>query len=181
MKPIPNLLIVGGTGRNTGKTELVCRIISKISMQRQVYAAKTSEIAPSIGSPSNNALPDGCSYHIYEEKNRKSDKDTARMLNAGAHQVFYLRSDDKNIAEGFTKLLDQIPQNIPLICESNTLAKYFKPALYLVVTQGDTKQITFRERLKHADAVITSDGWSGFAEVDAILFTNNKWLLHPHP
>lgn len=40
------LLVVGGTGRDVGKTEFVCKLMGKISEYRPVYALKVSAIFP---------------------------------------------------------------------------------------------------------------------------------------
>ena len=179
MEHFKNLLIVGGTGRNTGKTELVCILISKMSRQRRIYGAKTTEIAPEKCEIMANTLSANNGWCIFEEKSRNSGKDTARMLQAGAHRVYYLQSSDENVAEGFLELLRLLPENTPLICESNSLAEHLKPGLFLVVTRGEGTDKKHRDRLSKADAIFISDGCSGFAEADEIRFSSEGWLKKP--
>ena len=175
MEYYKNLLIVGGTGRNSGKTELICTIISKISRQHRIYGAKTTEIAPEKGIIEGKTISGNSGWIIYEEEDRDSGKDTARMLKAGAHRVYYLQSNDQNIVEGFLEVLRLLPDNTPLVCESNSLAYHLKPGLHLVVTRGETTDKRLRDRLANADEIIVSDGCSGFAEADGIRFTSEGW------
>jgi Ni2+-binding GTPase involved in maturation of urease and hydrogenase len=179
MKFLKNLLIIGGTGRNTGKTELICTIISKISRQCHIYGAKTTDVAPRKAEMAAHTITGDSGWLIYEEENKKSGKDTSRMLGAGAHRVYYLQSNDENVAEGFLELLNLLPENTPLVCESNTLADHFKPGLFLVVTRGETRDKKIQDRLIKADAIIISDGCSGFAEADRIRFTSDGWQKLP--
>src|SRR6056297_165204 len=93
----PNLLIVGGTGRNVGKTEFVCRLIEKISRTEVVYALKVSAIFPDEEIYHGNHDGEESVHHLFEETRMETGKDTSRMLQAGASRVFYLRGDDNTI------------------------------------------------------------------------------------
>lgn len=179
MEHFKNLLIVGGTGRNTGKTELICTIISKISRQRQIYGAKTTEIAPEKCTMQEKTISGNSGWLLYEEGCRDSGKDTARMLKAGAHRVYYLKCNDETVAEGILELLRLLPENTPLICESNTLANHLEPGLFLVVTRWEIKDKRLQDRLAKADIIVVSDGCSGFAEADEIQFTSEGWVKVP--
>ena len=172
------LLIVGGTGRNTGKTEFCCRLIAKISRCADVYALKVSAI-----------LPDEALYHgdhrglkgnrLFEELRHDTDKDSSRMLRAGASRVFYLQGDDNNIRAGYREFTRQVPDHSVVVCESNSLATIVRPALLVVVTSaaGPVKPRS-RPLLESADLMVISDGRTGFPELDRIsLDAEKRWQL----
>lgn len=127
------LVIVGGTGRNVGKTEFICRLITNISTEHPVYAIKVSAIFPGEELFHGNHSVNKTTSHLIEEKNKFTDKDTSRMLRAGAIQVFYLRTCDSRIKAGFDAFLKRIPEKAALVCESNSLGLFVEPALSLMV------------------------------------------------
>lgn len=177
---IKNLLIVGGAGRNVGKTEFVCRLIRKIAKKHEVYGLKVSTIFPDEQLFHGDHSGDAPSGHLYEETRVSPEKDTSRMLRAGAKRVFYLRSDDnKGVLAGFEEFLQKIPRDAAVICESNSLGNIVEPALYIMVksVSGEVKTRAITQ-LAHADLVVVSDGQSGFPEIEKIaLDRNNHWRL----
>jgi hypothetical protein len=173
------LLIVGGTARNVGKTELVCRIIKKISADIRVYALKVSAIFPDEGIYHGDHEGDPEAQYLFEETRYDTAKDTSRMLRAGARKVFYLRGEDKSIYESFTRFQSELPANTAVVCESNSLAEYVQPGLLIMVTKdGEEVKPRAKARLSQADLVIVSDGKSGFTELDRIHYTPvGHWYL----
>lgn len=169
------LLIVGGTGRDVGKTEFVCRLIKKISSQRPVYAIKVSSIFPGEELYHGTHSAEDSGLHLFEETNRESEKDTSRMLVAGAARVFYLRSDGPGIQVGFNEFINKIPVSSAVVCESNSLGQYVKPALSIMVRSRDgqvkPRAIT---QLECADLVVVSNGVSGFPELESISFSEKE-------
>jgi hypothetical protein len=166
------LVIVGGTGRNVGKTEFICRLIKKISSEHAVYAIKVSAIFPDEELYHGNHSVDEPGLHLFEETNRMADKDTSRMLQAGAVRVFYLRTDNTGIKAGFDKFLKHIPENAVVISESNSLGHFVQPGLSIIVkpVNGQIKPRAVPQ-LECADLIVVSDGVSGFPELQLICFT----------
>lgn len=166
------LLTVGGTSRDVGKTEFICRLIKKISTEWPVYAIKVSAIFPDEELYHGNHSVNEPALHLLKETNRTTNKDTSRMLRAGAVQVFYLRTDNAGIKAGFDEFLQLIPKNAVVVCESNSLGQFVQPALSLMV-QPVTGEIKPRAtaRLECADLVVVSDGVSGFPELELIYFS----------
>ncbi len=169
-----NLLIVGSTGRNVGKTEFLCRVIRSTSQKHPVYAVKVSVVAPD--RPQNEQKSRNITNGIYEETRKDTPKDTSRMLRAGSRRVFYLQRKEK-IAEGFLEIAQQIPQNAAIVCESNSLAHYLRPGLFLVI-RPESRKLTPKEarRTRHADMTISSDGHSFFSHPEPY-FTCGTWQL----
>lgn len=168
---LKNLLIIGGTGRNVGKTEFVCRLIGKISCSAEVFALKVSAVYPDEEIFHGDHGKDEASGRLTEEFRRNGDKDTIRMLKAGARRVFYLRSDGVGIKEGFRDFLRMVPEHAAIVCESNSLADAVKPAA-LIMVKGAGGEVKRRavSQLERADLVIVSDGKSGFQEVQLVDF-----------
>lgn len=177
METNPRLCIVGGTGRNTGKTEFCCRLINRTAHQVQVVGLKVSAILP------DEALLHGdhseIETNLFEELRRDTNKDSSRMLRAGASQVFYLQGDKGTIASGYHKVLRLIPKDCLIICESNSLAAIVRPGLLVVIRSANrTAKPRSLPLLERADLIITSDGRSGFAELDHIgLDQHGFWQL----
>ncbi len=176
-----NLLIVGGTGRDVGKTEFVCRLIKEISTQLPVYSIKVSSIFPGEELYHGTHSADESKLHLFEETNRNTKKDTARMLNAGSTKVFYLRADDMYIPSGFNEFVGQVPERAAVVCESNSLGQHVKPALSIMVrpASGQIKPRSVNQ-LECADLVVISDGASGFSELASITFSETEgWKYQP--
>lgn len=177
------LLTVGGTGRNVGKTEFICRLIKKISIQRPVYAIKVSAIYPDEEVYHGEHPADEPGLHLFEETNRTSDKDTSRMLQAGAVRVFYLRTSDSGIKVGFEEFLRLIPERSAVVCESNSLGQFVKPAISIMVkpVSGEIKARAVAQ-LQCADLIVVSDGISGFPELALISFSEAiGWIVQTKP
>lgn len=174
-----NLIVVAGTGRNVGKTECACRLISTVSAQSEVYGLKVSTIYPDEGIHHGSHQHGAAGVNLVEEKRLDLDKDTCRMLRAGARKVFYLQGEDAEIESGFHHFLTQVPADSPIVCESGSLHKFVEPALLIVVTSTD-RDIKWRaaELFEHPSLIIDSDGSSGFPGLELISFTEEHgWIL----
>ncbi|WP_419175178.1 hypothetical protein [Desulfosediminicola sp.] len=176
-----NLVIIGGAGRNVGKTEFVCRLIQSFSAEYDIYALKVSAIFPDehlYHGDHSRDFPEG---KLFEENRLNGPKDTSRMLRAGAKKVFYLRSDDAGIEAGYREFSKRIPDNALVVCESNSLRSVVDPAIHIVVrsVSGEIKPRALAQ-LARADLVVVSDGTSGFSELDSIeIVDGNCWQLIP--
>ena len=173
------LLLIGGTGRNVGKTEFVCRLIRMVAKKYDVYALKVSAIFPDEDIFHGNHGEALEHQSLFEETRGDTSKDTSRMLRAGAKKVFYLQSDDKSIKQGYSRFCDLIPQDAIVVCESSSLGYYVKPGLHVIVTSsGVTIKPRATKQLEFADIVITSNGQEGFRELERFsVDSNNHWFL----
>ncbi len=173
------LLIVGGSGRNVGKTEFVCRLIEKLRYRHKVFALKVSAVFPDEEIFHGDHVADESSGNLFEETRRDTTKDTSRMLRAGACRVFYLRSSDADIRNGFAEFKRQVPSDAVIVCESNSLIRFVNPGLFILVK---AKRGSVKSRVHslsgRADMVVISQGESGFPEIERIeLSNNNSWIL----
>ncbi len=173
------LILIGGTGRNVGKTEFVCNVISKFSKNNAVFGLKVSAIFPDEKLFHGDHLGSSSDRRLFEEVRRDTRKDTSRMLRAGADRVFYLQSDDEHILDGYYTFCKQIPENSLIVCESNSLGCHVKPGLHIVVQGADMSvKPRAKAQLELADMVVVSTGERGFPELGNICIdSNNTWFL----
>jgi molybdopterin-guanine dinucleotide biosynthesis protein A len=185
MIDIPGMMLVGAGARNAGKTEFACSLIGKFCSDRNITGIKVTTI---------NELDSGCArggegcgvcarltgnFCITEETNSTSNKDTCRMLAAGAKKVFWLRVLKKHLTEGITALLKVIGNEQILICESNSLRNVVKPGLFFMVQNGKAarwKQ-SAEEVVGYADEIVLSDGNQFSIDIDSITLVNGKWTM----
>jgi len=127
-----HLLIIGGSGRNVGKTTLALEIIRK-------YAKTVNLTGLKLSSHNNQDKMFHGSHHpmdvhnfsIWVETCLNDNKDTARMIFAGAKQSFYIESPDTLIYESYMKFNELYKPVGPIICESKSLRKFVKPGLFI--------------------------------------------------
>jgi hypothetical protein len=131
---IPNLLLIAGTGTKSGKTSMVCRIIEQFT-NFNIYAIK---ISPHFHETTSGLITKSAKegYTIYEETSRDTSKDTSRMLNSGAHKVFFAKGWDDKLPVVFYEIMKNIPSNVPVICESPALRNYIEPGVFIIMTSN---------------------------------------------
>jgi len=161
------MIIVGGTGRNIGKTHLAEMAIEKLSKYSEVIAVKISNVNPGnkdLHGAHEMVVEDD--FLIYEENNRKGNKDSMRFLKAGAKRSFFIITDDDHLPVAFDQLLKRIKPDSVMVCESNSLRQWVKPGLLLMVI--DKKQ-SGKEGIAHlldvADAIVPALDQTAFEEV----------------
>jgi hypothetical protein len=180
MEKLKDLLIVAGGGRNVGKTEFVCRLIEQCSIRHEIYGLKVSAMHPDEALFHGDHSTQKFSTRLYEETSYDQEKDTSRMLRAGARKVFYLQGEDEQIGAGFQEFQSMIPAAAPVICESSSLWKYVRPGL-LVLIKAAHIEIKPRalEIADHASLIVESDGLSGFSQLDSICYSEvDGWIYH---
>jgi len=176
MKNIYNLLIIAGTGRNTGKTTLACSIIKKFSQNNQVVGLK---ISPHFhgGTDSLNTIIADDNFNIYEETSITSRKDSSLMLKAGAAKVFYIEVLDEYLKTAFEQFMNIIPEKHPIICESPALRNYIQPGTFFIVDNENNKN----KKAKILKWKKAADKWIDIGKEDInsifenLMIENNKW------
>ena len=173
-----NLLIVAGTGRNVGKTEFICQLIKKFRLTANIYTLKVSAVYPDEGIYHGNHAGTEIVGRLFEETRIDLDKDTSRVLRAGAKRAFYLRSDNDCIEEGYLEFRSLIPEDAVVVCESNSLRMAVEPGLMILV-----RPVTYDCKpravslLPLCDIEIISDGQSGFPRLEDIELTKQRgWV-----
>jgi hypothetical protein len=180
MEPLKlsQLLLIAGTGRDSGKTTLACALIQKFSPSKSVIALKiTPHFHKNIGS--GKVLCNTDELFIAEETDSSTGKDSSRMLKAGAHHSFFVMTTDEHLVQAFLKIRELILSDSLIICESGGLRQYVEPGLFLMMHKKGTETIKplSEKLLAQADCVITFDGEKTGFNPDRIEIINNQWTL----
>jgi hypothetical protein len=135
---IPNLLLIAGTGTKSGKTTMACRIID----QFRDLSIAAIKISPHFHetTPGLKSIHEKTGYAIYEETNRDTTKDTARMLNCGASRVFFAKVIDDSLLFVFEEIYRQIPAGTPIVCESPALRNFVEPGVFIIISSETTNK-----------------------------------------
>lgn len=174
MQTYPNLLIVSGTGRKSGKTTLACQIIKAFRNENPVGI----KISPHFHEPSEGLqlIVNNVDFRIFREESARSGKDSSRMLTEGAAEAYYIQVSDHNLEKSFTWIYNLIGPSMPVVCESPALRRYFKPGVFLIV---DSDSITNKKNLKDieplADRIVVQDLF--IETVRSIKYSDKKWLI----
>jgi len=178
-------IVLGSTGRNTGKTEFACRLIERYAKERRLYGVKVVTIDPERGSCPRGG--EGCGicsslkgdYEISEETRSDTDKDTSRMLRAGAHKVYFLKVRYDRLEKGLHALVDLIPENAFAVCESNSIRKVVEPGLFLVIKNREEKQIkeSCAEVVRYANKVIDFHDMNWNFSPERVSIGKNGWIV----
>jgi DNA-binding sugar fermentation-stimulating protein len=132
MEKNPHVIIIAGTGRNTGKTSLACAIIRKFSKSYNLIGVKVS---PHFHTYNSNSEPIFSSenFAIFNETKVDSGKDSSFMLKSGAKKVFYVEVKDAHLVDAYLYLTSIIPPSTPVVIESPGLRKILEPGLFIIV------------------------------------------------
>ncbi len=170
MKQLPNFLLVSGSGQNSGKTTLVCRLISAFR-EHKIAAVKISPHFHAVDYelPLLEKQED---FVIFREIYADKDKDSSRFLQAGATHVLVVFCKREALQAAAESLQQFIPPTTPVICESGGLAQYFQPGLHIFTRRGTPSEkgpagtpdltLQFDETEKH---------------LSEVSFINNQWTL----
>jgi molybdopterin-guanine dinucleotide biosynthesis protein A len=180
-----NYIIIGSTGRNTGKTEFACRLIQRYSKEYQIVGVKVVSINKSEGNCPRGGK--GCGvchsligdFEIVEETKIDPSKDTSRMLMAGAQKVYLLKVDKDFLHKGLEALLDTIPDGKMVVVESNSMRKVLEPGLFIVIKNLNERKVkeSCAEVIDYANKIIEFDNMSWDFPPDRVLFKNNTWKI----
>ncbi len=180
-----NLLIIGSTGRNTGKTEFACRIIEKHSTQKEIIGVKVVPVDKNEGDCHRGL--EGCGlcnsltgdYKIIEEMAIDSFKDTSRMLKAGAKKTYLLLVDRNSLEKGIIALLKIIPDNALIVIESNSIRKVIEPGLFIVIKEFTNNSVknSCAEVIEFADKIIEFNNMNWDFNPDKVLIQNESWVI----
>ncbi len=177
-KVIPQLLLIAGTGRNTGKTTFACNILRKFSTNHKLIAVKiTPHFHKNIQS--GKVIIDRADLFIAEETDATNGKDSSLLLQAGARQSFFIMAKDEHLENAFQEIEKIIPTDSLLVCESGGLRHFVVPGLFFMMNKTDGEMIKPNsEKLKLiADRVIAFDGEKIDFDIDMIEIKDKQWKL----
>ncbi|GMO44410.1 MAG: hypothetical protein Ta2B_25230 [Termitinemataceae bacterium] len=152
---LPNLVLIGSAGRNSGKTFLATALIKQLLRvfgTDSVVALKITAASELSGKcPRGGTGCGACSLNedfCLEEEipatmgMAENKKDTALLLASGAKKVYWLRCLRSKLEKGYAAFADKIADITPppfVICESNSLRTVIKPALFIMIMNNESK------------------------------------------
>lgn len=159
MPPFPRLLIVSGNGRNSGKTTLITRIIREFREKQHITGIKISPHFHPVPE-SYPLLQRAENWALYREDGKARATDSARMLHAGAREVFYVQAYDQGIPGALDALRNHIDRESLWVCESGGLPQFVKPGILVLTSLKGRhgEKPAFRDLINHADIVTQFDG-----------------------
>ncbi len=177
MRKIPGMLIIGSTCRNVGKTDLAVRVIRRFQHEN-IVAVKVTPIFPDRPCPSGEGSCGVCAsltgpYEIERETITEGDKDTQRMLAAGAERAFWVRVKKQDLKEALDKVLQTIGPGRIVVMESCSAREIVEPDLFILV--GKAEDCTWKSSAmavrKYADRFIEAKPGQGAGGTDFGRFT----------
>ncbi|HUZ04524.1 MAG TPA: hypothetical protein VMU62_04130 [Acidobacteriaceae bacterium] len=154
------IVVVGGHTRNIGKTSVVAAIIAALP-QYNWTAFKVTQYGHGICSA--NGEPCDCekdthSLAVTEERDKASNTDSTRFLEAGARRSFWVRTRQGQLAEAVPRIRKELATSDNAILESNSILRFIQPDIYLTVLNFSVADFkpSARYFLDRADAVLIS-------------------------
>ncbi len=179
MKEFKNLLLIAGTGRNSGKTTFACSIIKKTS---EDFAVTGLKISPHFhgGTESLKLLVENDKFNLYEETSPESNKDSSKMLLAGASKVFYIETMDSHIKDAFIAFTKFIEPNTPVVCESPALRNYVIPGVFFImdnIKNIDKKESILKWKNDAYGVFNTTNDGEKEKLIEKIQFIDGNWHI----
>jgi len=151
------LVVVGGNGRDVGKTLVASGIIRGL---RSLDWTAVKITPHSHGSEpierSGAAGPTGRGFLLTEERSPLARGDTARFLAAGARRALLLRVQPGGLPEALPALKQALGTARFVVIESNSILSFLKPAVSLFVLAKARRDIktSARRFVRRADALV---------------------------
>jgi Ni2+-binding GTPase involved in maturation of urease and hydrogenase len=162
---IPQMILIGSSGRNSGKTTLAAQLINQLENKSSIIGLKITTIEQKNGKCPRGG--DGCgtcsnlkgNFELLEETNKNSKKDTSILLKAGAEKVYWLKCLKTDIGSAINNFMSRIPENTLIICESNSLRNVVNPGIFIMINNTNNNIIkkSASEVIDKADIIIEND------------------------
>lgn len=172
--------MVGGSRRHVGKTTLICEIIAAHQAKYSITGLKVTSVrAGDEFLHGDHPFKMKDNFEIFEETDRMGQKDTSRMLQAGAQKVFYIRTKDEYVPEAFDHFRKLSGENNLIVCESISLRKYVRPGLFILLdTAIDQPRKSGFIEMKHLADLVIKVEWNQLAEFSGRFYIHkNQWKL----
>jgi len=145
------IVVVGGSGKDVGKTGVVCAVISALREYEWTAVKITGHDYPAGGSNESSAA-----LVIREETRAGEETDTARFLRAGAKRALLVKRVGDEVPMDEIRAALGSDRNV--VFESNRILDTVKPDVCLALVGGDERKASFVRLMRAADAVLTVQG-----------------------
>lgn len=178
MTKYSNLLMIGGSKQNVGKTTFIIDLLNKYSVNNNIIAIKTSNHFHGILN-TDIVVINNEKYTIVKETVTDTGKDTARMLEAGAKEVYFIQSKDEFIGEAFLFISNIIGNKNLIICETASLRNFLIPEVFLALINNKEEKLDKNKSILNKADLFIEDYLSCDKDVGSIIeINNNKWKLN---
>jgi len=162
----PHMLLLGSESRHAGKTYFACAVIAEFAPRHTIVGVK---VTPGWAHD----------YTITEEPLVGEGTDTQRLLEAGAHRAYWVRTSPACLAQAAAELLDAIGDTALIVAESTGLRRVVEPGVFLIFRRdGETDvKASARAVQQHADRVVVFDGHAFDLAVDDLAVIAGRWTL----
>ena len=180
------LVVVGGHSRNIGKTSVVCGIISALR-DRNWTAIKVTQYGHGVCSHAGEPCECQDPVHpvaISRETGVDPGTDSGRFLAAGAVESYWVRTAIGGLAEAMPRLRHILDISGNTIVESNSILRFVKPDLCLMVVDGavdDFKETSLRFLDRASALVRTSTAPLAWSTVPESLIAKKPAVFAPSP
>ena len=132
-----NMILIGSTARNSGKTTLATALVNAYQDRYPVIGLKISSIHEETGVTED--LAGG--WQLIEETSRDGLKDTSKLLAAGANRVYWLKTDRANLEQRFLEFMGLVDSHCLIVCESNSLRQLVRPGIFIMMKNPAVEEI----------------------------------------
>lgn len=173
---LPQLLLIAGNGRDSGKTTLACLIIQKFSPKYNLIAVKISPHKHRI-TAGGKVLCDWENLYIAEETEGAKGKDSSRMLEAGAKRSFFICASGEQLPVALNCILETVDNHALFVCESGGLRQFAEPGLFLIVDRSGSSAIKSgtQNLLQYENIWVTFSGHHFNLNLDEIVIHQYSW------
>lgn len=158
------MILIGATGRNSGKTTLALQIIEEYKDKMPIIAFKLitvrdhGDICPRGGQGCGICKGlKGC-FDITEEI-QDGTKDTMLLKKVGAKHVYLIRAFKENVKEALEEAFKLVPEGTLIICESNSARLVVEPACFIMIESSTSSSVkpTAQAVIEYADIILKQD------------------------
>jgi hypothetical protein len=173
---LPQLLLIAGNGRDSGKTTLACLLIQKFSRDHQIIALKISPHKHRI-TTGGKVISDTDNLYIAEETDAETGKDSSRMLHAGATRSFFICTTGDQLPVAMNKILELADDQALFVCESGGVRRFVEPGLFFIVDRYGSEVIKpgTQKLLQFENIGLTFDGLHFNLNLNEIVIHHNSW------
>jgi hypothetical protein len=144
------IVVVGGNGKNVGKTSVVCAVITALPEFEWTAVKITGH---GYGPPES----DGFSNRTIREESRAGDDtDTSKYLMAGARRALLVTGNGEEVP--IEEIRREVGSDCNVIFESNRIVDVVRPDVCLAVIGGVERKASFAPLVRTADAVVMVGG-----------------------
>jgi hypothetical protein len=177
MESFPNMLMIGGNARKSGKTTFICRLLEACGAAYTIGAAKIAlyDDEGDFARHHPDALPQ---RYLAINEQKPGNKDSGKYLAAGAQESWFLAALPEKEAEVMEHIRAISLRNDLMVLESNILRKNIEPAFFVMINNPERTTKKSAQELNHLVDYVIYTGSKGFNEPGRYIgIENGRWTI----